>query len=171
MLGVATSTAVIDVGGGASVLVDALVGLGFNDITVLDVSATALDAAQQRLGDSVAVNWLQDDVLSWRPERRYGLWHDRAVLHFLIEEEDRKTYLNALRRAIEPGGAVVLGTFASDGPEYCSGLPVVRYSTGALSKALGTDFEVVATRKEVHTTPANATQSFTWVAARSIPTA
>jgi len=171
MLGVTSNTAVIDVGGGASMLVDALVGLGFNDITVLDVSAIALEAARQRSGDPLAVNWLQGDVLSWQPKHRYGLWHDRAVLHFLTEERDRNTYLDTLRRAIEPGGAVVLGTFAEDGPEYCSGLPVVRFSSGALSEALAPDFEVVATRNEVHITPTNARQSFTWVAARSILTA
>jgi hypothetical protein len=100
------------------------------------------------------------------PDRRFGLWHDRAVFHFLVDAPDRDTYLATLRAAMAPGGAVVIGTFAGDGPATCSGLPVCRYSATELSALLGDDFDVVATRRETHVTPRGAIQPFTWVAGR-----
>src|SRR5579864_1740996 len=125
-LGVPKDAPIIDVGGGASFLVDELLARGYTDLTVLDVSAIALSIARQRIGDGAPVRWLCEDVTSWQPERRYGLWHDRAVFHFLTEPDDRIKYVNALRQAISTVGAVIMATFASNGPEWCSGLPVTR---------------------------------------------
>ena len=167
ILGVARDAAVIDIGGGASSLVDHLVEQGFNDLSVLDISETALGVARQRLAPSARVSWLHQDLLSWRPSRRFELWHDRAVFHFLVREEDRHAYLDRLRAAIAPGGALILATFAEDGPEYCSGLPVARYSAVDLGSVLGEGFALVETRREVHITPGGTTQPFTWVAARA----
>jgi hypothetical protein len=165
-MGVAPGTAGIDVGGGASVLVDRLVAAGFSDLSVLDVSGVALDAARQRLGAPASVVWIHEDILKWRLSRRYGFWHDRAVFHFLTDEGDRAAYLEVLRAGLEPGGAIVMATFAEDGPEYCSGLPVSRYSIDELAVTIGSDFDVVKSLKEVHATPSGATQSFSWVAGR-----
>jgi hypothetical protein len=112
------------------------------------------------------VRCVRADLLEWEPDRQYGLWHDRAVFHFLIDSEDRARYSATLRAAVPAGGAVVLGTFASDGPATCSGLPVCRYAASELATALGEAFEVVATRREVHVTPRGVMQPFTWVAGR-----
>jgi len=167
LLGVGPADSVIDVGGGASMLVDHLVAQGFTDISVLDVSGVALEAAKRRLGSATAVDWLHEDLLCWRPTRRFGLWHDRAVFHFLTDEADRARYFEVLTDATEPGGAVILAAFADDGPEQCSGLPVARYSAAELERALGTAFLVLEARRELHTTPTGAAQPFTWVAARA----
>lgn len=166
VLGLARDAAVIDVGGGASTLVDRLVEAGFTDVSVLDVSAAALAEARQRLGDTTAVTWLNQDLLLWNPERRFDLWHDRAVFHFLVAPEDREAYLRALQSAVVPGGHVVLAAFAPDGPESCSGLPVVRYSANDVVRLLGGGFELVETRREEHVTPRGAKQPLTWVAGR-----
>jgi 2-polyprenyl-3-methyl-5-hydroxy-6-metoxy-1,4-benzoquinol methylase len=169
VLGVRRDAAVVDIGGGASSLVDHLVERGFTDLSVLDISETALRAAYQRLGVSVPVSWLHEDLLFWRPGRQFDLWHDRAVFHFLVDKEDRDAYLETLRSGIAPGGALIVATFAEDGPEYCSGLPVARYSAVDLGSVLGDGFVVVETRRELHTTPAGVPQPFTWVAARAAP--
>ncbi len=167
LLGISPSTAVVDVGGGASSLVDRLVKRGFTDISVLDISAAALEAGHRRVGESPPVQWLHEDLLVWQPGRRFGLWHDRAVFHFLTDEVDRERYLAALASGLEPGGALVMATFAEDGPEFCSGLPVLRYSSEELVDVLGRGFRAVATRRELHTTPSGVVQPFTWLAARS----
>ncbi|MFZ0059641.1 MAG: class I SAM-dependent methyltransferase [Acidimicrobiales bacterium] len=167
LLGISPSTAVVDVGGGASSLVDRLVKRGFTDISVLDISAAALEAGHRRVGESAPVQWLHEDLLVWQPGRRFGLWHDRAVFHFLTDEVDRERYLAALASGLEPGGALVMATFAEDGPEFCSGLPVLRYSSEELVDVLGRGFRAVATRRELHTTPSGVVQPFTWLAARS----
>ena len=165
-LGVAPDTACLDVGGGASMLVDRLVDSGFSDLAVLDVSNVALDASRQRLGPSAPVAWLHEDILEWRPSRQFGLWHDRAVFHFLTDNDERAAYLKALRSGLKVGGAIIMATFAEDGPEYCSGLPVNRYSIDELASTLGGDFTVVKSLKEEHITPSGAIQSFSWVAGR-----
>jgi trans-aconitate methyltransferase len=157
--------AVIDVGGGASTLVDHLWERGFRDLTVLDISASALDEVRGRLGAS-AVRRLHEDVLEWQPDRRYDLWHDRAVFHFLVDETDRRGYVETLHSALNPGGALVLGTFAPDGPEVCSGLPVRRYSADDLSHLLGATFEPLQRRHEIHVTPGAVRQPFMWIAGR-----
>ena len=165
-LAVPVDAAVVDVGGGASTLVDHLLARGHTDVTVLDVSARALAAARSRIGASAAVAWVHADLLSWRPERRYDLWHDRAVFHFVVDPADRARYRATLLAVLAPGGAVVLATFAADGPEFCSGLPVARYSPGELADAIGDDFDVVATRRDEHHTPQGVVQPFSWIAAR-----
>ena len=164
--GVTPDASVIDVGGGASRLVDALVARGFGDVTVLDVSAAALDEARRRVGEATPVTWLHQDLLHWVPERTWTVWHDRAVFHFLTEPTDREAYRQLLRRAVAPGGVVVVATFAQDGPEWCSGLPVRRYAATELARELGADLEVLASGSTVHRTPAGGVQPFTWVALR-----
>ena len=155
---------ILDVGGGASRLVDALLDRGFLDLTVLDVSAQALDRARARLGERAdRVKWIVADVTRFEPAERYALWHDRAVFHFLTAAEDRAAYARALDRAVAPGGHVVVGTFALDGPERCSGLPVVRYDASGLAAALGPSFTLVETVRHEHVTPAGRTQAFTFV--------
>ncbi len=163
-LGVTPEEPIIDVGGGASVLVDRLLDRGFGDVSVLDVSAAALAHARHRLGERAPhVHWLRDDVLAWRPERRYEIWHDRAVFHFLVEEDQRTAYLAALRAALTPEARVVIGTFAGDGPQRCSGLPVRRYEPGDLASVFGAEFELVEHRRDEHHTPGGTEQPFTWV--------
>jgi SAM-dependent methyltransferase len=164
-LDVASDAAVLDVGGGASSLVDHLMERGFTDVSVLDVSEAALELGRRRVG--AGVKWFHEDLLSWRPARRYGLWHDRAVFHFLTEAADRDRYLNSLKAGLEPGGGLIMATFAEDGPEYCSGLPVARYAAIELLDLIGPGFRVIETRRELHVTPGGVTQPFTWVAARA----
>jgi len=166
-LGISEEAGVIDVGGGASVLVGALLHRGFADLTVLDISEAALQASRARVGASASVDWIAHDLLTWKPKRRYDLWHDRAVFHFLSRNEV-EVYRNLLHHAVAPAGCVVMATFAPDGPEWCSGLPVTRYSAEQLGEALGGEFIVVEQRREVHTTPNGATQPFTWIAARRV---
>ncbi len=156
---------VIDIGGGASLLADCLVERQFSDVTVLDVSESALGEVQSRLRDSPVIR-LRADVRDWDPPRRYDLWHDRALFHFLVTDADRSRYLETLRAATSPGGFLIVATFAPDGPEVCSGLPVARYSSDDLSHSLGPMFEPLETRREVHTTPRGSAQPFTWVAGR-----
>ena len=165
-LGVPPEAAVIDVGGGASLLADNLVRRGFSDVTVLDISGSALDASRQRTSTGASITFMQADLLAWRPSRRYDLWHDRAVYHFLVADEDREAYARTLRQAIVPDGLVILATFAPDGPSTCSGLPVRRYSADGLAEIFGGAFGVVESLREEHITPRGTMQPFTWVAAR-----
>ncbi len=163
-LDISHDAAVIDVGGGASFLVDELSARGFRDLTVVDLSASALDATRGRLPADAPVRCVRSDLLKWELDRRYDLWHDRAAFHFLVVASDRDRYLATLRRTLAPGGKVIVGTFAEDGPQICSGLPVSRYSAAHLSTALGDAFDVLETRREHHVTPRGAVQPFTWVA-------
>jgi hypothetical protein len=164
-LGVTTAQSVIDVGGGASVLVDQLLERGHQEVAVLDLSKVALDEARARLADDGAVTWIEADLLHWDPPRRWDVWHDRAVLHFLVSDDDRATYVEVLRRAVGMGGAFVIGTFAEDGPMECSSLPVRRQSADELIELLG-DVEVIDRGRHVHHTPGGVDQPFTWVAGR-----
>jgi len=159
--GIDQRSALIDVGGGVSRLVDALIDRGYADLTVLDLSSAALTAAQQRLGRKAApVRWIEADITRWTPERTYDAWHDRAVLHFLTTEADRAAYTRALRKALRPGGLAVIATFALDGPEKCSGLPVQRYSPTTLADLLKDGFATLDSRTETHKTPWGAEQKF-----------
>lgn len=154
----------IDVGGGASRLVDGLLERGFADVTILDLSSAALDKTRARLGERGAgVKWIVVDVTSFEPTERYTLWHDRAVFHFLTAPSDRRAYVQVLERALAPGGHVVIGTFALDGPERCSGLEVARYDGAALAAAIGPSFELVETLRHEHLTPTGKVQAFTFV--------
>jgi hypothetical protein len=161
---------IIDVGGGASLLVDELLSRGYLDLSVLDVSSTALEIARSRLGGAAPVQWLREDILTWHPARRYPLWHDRAVFHFLTDAADQTRYLNVMRQALDLSGALVMATFAADGPESCSGLPVARYEAPDLERLLD-GFTLVASRREEHITPGGAVQPFTWIAARRVQSA
>jgi SAM-dependent methyltransferase len=165
--GVRADHSVIDVGGGASLLVDRLLEAGHRDVTVLDLSAVALDAARRRLHDPPGVTWIEADLLEWRPARRWDVWHDRAVLHFLVDDAGVATYIETLRAALAPGGVVVIGTFAEDGPTQCSGLPVRRYGQLDLRALLDdVDVDVIGERRHVHRTPGGADQPFNWIAGR-----
>jgi SAM-dependent methyltransferase len=151
----------LDVGGGASTLVDHLLSDGRHSLVVLDLSASALDHARQRLGpDARHVEWFAADVTQWRPERKVDLWHDRAVLHFLTTASDQHAYADVLRAAVKPGGWVVIAGFAPGGPLKCSGLEVVQHDAASLSALLGPAFELVTVRGETHSTPWGADQSF-----------
>jgi SAM-dependent methyltransferase len=166
-LRVGRAASVIDLGGGASVVVDHLLARDHTDVTVLDVSKVALDNTKARLGPAAArVHWLHRDIFDWTPERRYDLWHDRAVFHFLINEDERDSYLNVLRSGIAPDGRVIIATFDAHGPTHCSGLPVVRYSATELAQVFVPHFDLVDTRAEEHLTPAGLVQPFTWIALR-----
>lgn len=165
VLAVGVDESVIDVGGGASALVDRLLDRGHHDLAVLDHSAAALDEARQRTGDPAAVTWIEGDLLSWTPPRRWQVWHDRAVLHFLTTDDQRAVYARTLEAAIEPGGAVVLGAFAPDGPTHCSGLEVRRQTFEDLADLAG-NIEVVERRHHLHQTPSGGEQSFNWIAGR-----
>jgi cyclopropane fatty-acyl-phospholipid synthase-like methyltransferase len=159
--GVKPSSAIIDIGGGASRLVDALIEKRYRNVTVLDLSESAVSIAKVRLGDAAAMaSWIIADVTEWEPQRRYDLWHDRAAFHFLTEASDRAAYTDRLRSALLPGGQAIIGTFASDGPERCSGLPVVRYDAAQLSTTLGSSFVLLDMRSDDHKTPWGAIQHF-----------
>jgi rhodanese-related sulfurtransferase len=165
---VSRDQAVIDVGGGASTFVDHLLARGFSDVSVLDVSQAALAMTRDRVGSVDKVQLVHADIVTWRAARLYSLWHDRAVFHFLVDAADRKRYLDILRSSVLPGGHAVIATFAPDGPDRCSGLPVARYGPDDLRALLDGAFEVLEVRREEHTTPAGITQPFTWVAARAL---
>lgn len=157
------TAALIDIGGGASNLVDCLIARGWSDLTILDIAAPALDVAKARLqGDATRVSWIVADVTVWRPGRRYDVWHDRAVFHFLTEPEQRLAYRHALETGTAPGSVVIIATFAPDGPERCSGLPVQRYDAAALAAEFDSAFALERDWQEEHTTPGGGRQSFQW---------
>ena len=155
------SSAIVDIGGGASRLVDNLLERGFKDITVLDLSAAALAADKARLGSRAEqVNWIVADVTRWEPARAYDIWHDRAAFHFLTDASDRAAYIARLERGLKVGGHAIIATFAPDGPEKCSGLPVARYDSAGLARTLGAAFKLIHTQRHAHTTPWQARQAF-----------
>lgn len=154
------TAAIIDVGGGASTLVDDLVHLGYSDISVLDISRAALDLAKARV-PSQNINWIEGDITKIAlPESRYDIWHDRAVFHFLTEAEDRRLYVELLEKTLRPNGHVIMATFSETGPEKCSGLEVKRYSAEKLQKELGQGFKLVKHLFESHQTPFGSEQNF-----------
>jgi len=158
--GVKAPASIIDIGGGTSRLVDALVDEGFA-VTVLDLSEKALATSKARLGAMGAhVKWIVADITTWEPPQTYDVWHDRAALHFLIDPKDRVAYVKRLSRAVRPHGHAIIGTFAPDGPERCSGLSVVRYDAATIGELLGHSFEPIESRRHDHQTPAGATQRF-----------
>ena len=161
--GVDLSGSIIDIGGGASGLVDALVDRGQRFVAVLDIAGAGLAVAKHRLGARGAdVEWIVANVTNWQPARPFDLWHDRAVFHFLTSEADRHGYLAALDRGLVVGGTLIMATFALDGPERCSGLIVRRYDAEGLATELGPGFELIETRREAHHTPGGTVQNFTW---------
>jgi SAM-dependent methyltransferase len=155
------AAAIVDIGGGASRLVDALAARGYEELAVLDLSEAALAAARERLGARAAqVQWIAADATKWRPAKPFDLWHDRAAFHFLVDAGDREAYLDRLRSGVKVGGHAIIATFALDGPEKCSGLPVQRYDPAALSQTTGDAFELIADQPHRHVTPWGAVQSF-----------
>jgi SAM-dependent methyltransferase len=162
--GLAPDAAIIDVGGGAATLVDDLLARGHSNVTVLDVSPRAIDAARVRLGSRAErVHWLAADITAVElPPAAYDFWHDRAVFHFLRDEADRRRYVAAVRRSVKPGGHVLVATFGPEGPTKCSGLDIVRYGADELHAAFGADFQKVGSATEVHTTPWGSEQQFVY---------
>jgi SAM-dependent methyltransferase len=159
--GATSKSAIIDIGGGASRLVDHLVEQGFEDITVLDLSGAALAAAKSRVGTGAErVNWIVADATTWEPVKPYDMWHDRAAFHFLTNASDRAAYVDRLGRGLKIGGHAIIATFALDGPEKCSGLPVARYDSASLGRTLGTAFKLVHTQRHEHVTPWDSRQIF-----------
>jgi ubiquinone/menaquinone biosynthesis C-methylase UbiE len=155
---------ILDVGGGASTLVADLLAAGYSDLTVVDLSEAALETARARLGRRGSeVAWIAGDAtrVEFAPAR-FHVWHDRAVFHFLMEEEDRRRYVEQVRRAVAPGGHVIIATFGPEGPLRCSGLPTARYEADALHAVFGSDFSLVDRREERHRTPAGAEQQFVY---------
>ena len=160
-VGATPATAIIDIGGGASRLVDGLLAKGFRALAVLDLSGAALKAAKSRLGaQAEKVNWIVADATLWEPTEVYDIWHDRAAFHFLTEENDRVAYIERMKKALRAGGHAIVATFAPDGPERCSGLCVMRYDAETLGRTLGQEFDLIETRRHSHTTPWGSTQSF-----------
>jgi ubiquinone/menaquinone biosynthesis C-methylase UbiE len=154
---------VIDVGGGASVLVDCLLDAGYRQLAVLDISAAALEHARRRLGNRAdAVEWQEADVTTFQAARQFGLWHDRAVFHFLTDKADRQRYVETLKRTLTPSGQAVIASFAIDGPLKCSGLEVARYDAAAIGAELGAGFALVEQVDETHTTPWATEQKFSY---------
>lgn len=152
---------ILDVGGGASTLVDHLLSSGYSDISVVDIAASALGHARARLGDLAArVTWLEADIMEFQSARAFSIWHDRAVFHFLTEGKDRERYLGVLRKSLRAGGHLILATFGPQGPTRCSGLEVQRYSEREISELLGQDFTLRMHRIEEHRTPMGGAQQF-----------
>jgi len=166
--GVSKEANIIDVGGGASTLVDDLLAIGHRHVTVLDLSDAALAASRTRLGDrAFGVSWLAGDITKVElPRHAYDVWHDRAVFHFLTTREEREAYVNAVLRAVKPGGHVIVATFAEDGPEKCSGLPVMRYSADGLHAEFGAPFTLLQQARELHHTPFGTDQKFIYCLCR-----
>ncbi len=165
--GATQASAIIDIGGGAARLVDHLVEQGFEDVTVLDLSDAALEAARRRLASRAGrVRWIVADATAWEPAKAYDVWHDRAAFHFLTDEQDRAAYVARLTRGVKAGGHAIIATFALDGPEKCSGLPVARYDSASLAQALGAGFRLVHTRRHEHATPWGSRQMFQFSAFR-----
>jgi ubiquinone/menaquinone biosynthesis C-methylase UbiE len=162
--GVRRDAAIIDVGAGASTLVDDLLTSDYTNLTVLDLSVVALAAARERLGEKAAhVHWVEADVTKANlPENQFDIWHDRAVFHFLTTPEDRAAYVQAVFRSVNPGGHVIVATFAENGPDQCSGLPVMRYRPDELHAEFGESFKLLRHEKEAHHTPSGKVQQFVY---------
>jgi SAM-dependent methyltransferase len=161
--GVRKQDGIIDVGGGASVLVDCLLDEGFERLAVLDISGAALACARQRLGARAGkVLWLEADVTTFAPPHRFAVWHDRAVFHFLTAAEDRAAYVRTLAQTVSPGGHVIIATFAVDGPLKCSGLEIARYDEAGIRAQFGSGFEFRSQKNEVHATPWRTEQKFSY---------
>lgn len=159
----AREDSIIDVGGGASLLVDHLQAEGFTNLAVLDISEQALASAKERLGETAeGITWLTEDVTDFTPPRQFSLWHDRAVFHFLTEQVDRQNYLKTLKQALKPNGQLIIAAFAVGGPEKCSGLEIVQYDAKKLGAELGQYFELLEEGGETHLTPTNHEQQFAY---------
>jgi SAM-dependent methyltransferase len=161
---IGATAAIIDVGGGASTFVDDLLDRGYLNVTILDLSASALEAAKQRLANRAsAVHWVCADVTRTElPENAYAFWHDRAVFHFLVDSAARNRYVDTVRRSVKPGGHIVVATFGPHGPDKCSGLDVLRFTPEALHAEFGDDFAKISDSTEIHKTPWGTDQEFVY---------
>ena len=160
---VAKNERIIDIGGGASTLVDQLINAKYSRVSVLDISENALACSRERLGDlQQKAEWYTTDITEFKPPHQFSLWHDRAVFHFLTRKSDRVQYVTALKAALKPGGTLIIATFAIGGPERCSGFDIVQYDKKKLAAVLGEEFELKESREESHITPAGHAQKFTY---------
>lgn len=158
---------IIDVGGGESHLVDYLIESGYSDITVLDIAKAALEKSQKRLGAKANfVKWIQADITTFQPKKKYTLWHDRAVFHFLTQQEDIQTYINTVSKAVDQ--YLILSTFSKDGPLKCSGLPITQYDAQSISTNFSSAFELLQQVQELHKTPFNNTQAFIYALLKKV---
>lgn len=168
---VPTTAKVIDIGGGDSLLVDHLLELGYQDISVLDISAVAIARAKQRLGDKAKhVKWIVADAATFKPTEQYDFWHDRATFHFLIDEQEISNYLQTAQQNITPAGVLVIGTFSEQGPKKCSGIEIKQYSETSMSDRLKMFFEKIKCIKIDHKTPFNTIQNFIFCSFRKLQT-
>jgi SAM-dependent methyltransferase len=159
--GAGPAASIVDIGGGASRLADALLDQGYRSVTVLDLSDKALTTSRARLGARASeVKWVVADVTKWQPAGTFDVWHDRAAFHFLTDPQDRFAYAECVRKAVRPGGHVIIGTFAPDGPKRCSGLPIVRHDHTTIGEMLGNSFRLAESRRHEHSTPWDAIQKF-----------
>jgi 2-polyprenyl-3-methyl-5-hydroxy-6-metoxy-1,4-benzoquinol methylase len=159
--GIGSAARILDVGGGASTLIDHLLSAGYRNLTVLDIAAISIERARLRLGERARqVNWLVGDVTNFTSAQPFDVWHDRAVFHFLTNEQDRAFYVESMLNALTPNGQAIIATFSDSGPSQCSGLEVVRYNPAALSNTLGACFHLVETFSEEHHTPYGGLQEF-----------
>jgi len=162
-----TAGSVIDVGAGSSTLIDELLAAGRTDLTVLDISDVALELTRRRLAHRAdLISFEVADITTWKPRRHYNVWHDRAVFHFLTNPASQASYVDLVTHAISPGGVLVLGTFAENGPTQCSGLPTARYSAESAADRFSSGFDLEQHTRETHQTPAGTPQPFTWVKLR-----
>lgn len=159
-------TSIIDVGSGSCRLADDLLASGYSDLTLLDISETALNRTKARIGETSNVQWIVEDVCQWNPNRTWDVWHDRAVFHFLVDTREQDAYIAALKQATELGSSIILSTFALTGPDKCSGLPVQRYSIETLTARLGSNFELYTEGAEQHRTPSGIPQDFIYAGFR-----
>jgi ubiquinone/menaquinone biosynthesis C-methylase UbiE len=160
-LGIPTSAKIIDIGGGDSYFVDHLLEIGYKDITVLDISSTALERAKKRLGDKAAqVTWIQSDVTEFKPEERYDLWHDRAAFHFLTSEPEIEIYLSIVQKSLKQNSVFMVGTFSDQGPTKCSGIEIKQYTEISMADRLYPFFEKVKCVTVDHHTPSGSVQNF-----------
>lgn len=159
--GIDPSAQIIDVGAGSSTLADHLLRLGYQHITLLDLSDEALQMTRDRIGQQAAVQWIVGDITKViLPVHSYDVWHDRAVFHFLTDTQLRQRYIEQVQQALKPGGHIIVATFAADGPTQCSGLDVMRYDPASLHGAFGEDFQLISSTAETHITPWNSEQKF-----------
>ncbi|MGK7392259.1 MAG: class I SAM-dependent methyltransferase [Candidatus Cyclobacteriaceae bacterium M2_1C_046] len=160
-LNISKTAKIIDIGGGDSLFADHLIEFGYQDITVLDISAEALERAKKRLGSNASkVKWIASDIVDFTPTEEYDLWHDRATFHFLVKEDEIKKYVETVNKAIKSGGYLILGTFSEQGPEKCSGLNIKQYSEGSMNSRFDEAFEKLKCKKSDHKTPSGSIQNF-----------
>lgn len=161
------SARIIDIGGGDSYLVDHLLDLGYQDITVLDISESALEKAKLRLGDHAnKVKWIAADAVTFKPTEKYDFWHDRAAFHFLTQEQDIENYIDNVQQSIKPNGILVIGTFSEQGPKKCSGIEIKQYSETTMTDQLSNYFEKIKCITVDHTTPSGTIQNFVFCSFR-----